>query len=109
MKGLLTSSLATTDSAIRRVLKVTTDVANLCVEKTLASEVLAVEVLCAPEAAGCDGAALGAVWDGTRRSGGVGGTDDGKAGGRGEGTGKAPKKAVERHDCGEEGCRDKQK
>ncbi|KAI6761358.1 hypothetical protein HG531_001911 [Fusarium graminearum] len=53
--------LAAADGAIARVLKITTNVADLCVDKTLVSKVPAVEVLGAPEAACGHGAALSAL------------------------------------------------
>lgn len=58
-----TAGLAAADGAVARVLEITTDVANLCVDKTLVGKVSAVEVLSAPEAARSDGAALGALGD----------------------------------------------
>lgn len=58
-----TAGLAAADGAVARVLEITTDVANLCVDKTLVGKVSAVEVLSTPEATRSDGAALGALGD----------------------------------------------
>ena len=89
----LTSTSAIADGFVSRVLAVAADVPDLCVEQALAGEVLAVEVLGAPEAAGGNGAALGAVGDGGHGAWGVGG--HGEAGGLGEGTGDAGEEARE--------------
>ena len=76
----LTASLTAADSAVGRVLEVASDVADLAIKQALASEVLAVEGLGAPEATGSDGAPLrtlgegssgGGVW-GDRHASGVG-------------------------------------
>lgn len=70
---------AAADAAVGRVLGVATDVADTRVEEALAVEVLAVEVLDAPETAGGDGALLGRVGDG----GTLGGFGGGEARGAG--------------------------
>jgi hypothetical protein len=70
LRGLGMASLAAADGAVRRVVEVAANVADLAVEQALAGKVLAVEGLGAPEAAGGDGAALGAVGDRARSEGG---------------------------------------
>lgn len=94
-----TPSLAAADGAVGGVVEVAADVADLSVEEALAGKVFAVEVLCAPEAARGDGAALGAVGDG--RSGGGGVRGDGEAGGGCEGAEEAGEEGreVAGHGC----------
>lgn len=94
--GQLTAGLAAADGAVRRVVQVAADEADLCVNQALAGKVSAVQVLGAPVAAGGDGAALGAFGDGGR-SGGRRFGGDGEAGGGGEGAGEAGED-VEEHD-----------
>lgn len=72
-----TSSLSAANSAVARIVEIAADVANLAVQETLAREMSPVQVLCPPEAAGGDGAALCALGD-RGRGGCVGG--DGEAG-----------------------------
>lgn len=61
----LTASLAAAHGAIRRVLEVTSDIANLRVDQSLVGEVLAVEMFSAPEATSCNSATLSTFGDGT--------------------------------------------
>jgi hypothetical protein len=56
-----TASLAATNGAVARVLEITADVANLCVDETLFAKVSTVEVLSAPEATCGHGTALCAL------------------------------------------------
>lgn len=87
-----TTSSTTADGAVRRILQVAADVADLTVQKALAAKVLAVQVLGAPEAARGDGAALRRVGDG---GGGVG--RHGEARGVREGADEAGEEGRQRH------------
>ncbi len=63
-RGKLTSCRARAHRPIRRVLSITTNISHARIVQALALKVLAVEVLNAPEAAGCDGGLFGALGDG---------------------------------------------
>lgn len=89
---ILTAGFTTTHSTVGRIVQIAAYVADFGVDEALARKVPTVEVLRAPEAACCDGAALCAVGDG--RGGGVG---DGEARGLGEGAGEPGDEGRERH------------
>lgn len=82
-RGRRTASFASADDLVAGVVEVAARVPDLGVDEALAGEVLAVEVLGAPEAAGGDGAALG----GCAACAAVRG--EGEAGGVGEGADEA--------------------
>lgn len=60
----LTAGFATAYSAVGRIIQVAANIANLGIQQALAGKALAVDVLGAPEAAGCNGAELCALGDG---------------------------------------------
>lgn len=63
-RGSLTASPSTADSAITRILQITTDIPNLGVNQPPALKVLPVQMLRAPETPRGDGAALRILGDG---------------------------------------------
>lgn len=88
LEGFSVAGPSAADGAVRGAVGVAADVAYFGVDEALVREVLAEEVLHAPEAAGCDGAFLAVFWDAGR--GGTGGAGvEGHGGGGCEGAEEA--------------------